>query len=63
MRILIQHLQVKFTELFVPEQELPHNEAMIKYFGKSDLKHYLQNKPICFGLKAWILATMFGYVD
>jgi hypothetical protein len=30
---LIKHLQGKFAELFVPEQALSHDEAMIKYFG------------------------------
>ena len=49
-------------ELFVPEQNLSHDEAMIKYFGKSGLKQSLRNKPIRFGFKVWVLATVSGYV-
>ncbi len=35
---------------------------MIKYFGKSGLKQSIRNKPIRFGFKAWVLATVSGYV-
>jgi lauroyl/myristoyl acyltransferase len=40
-RVLIKHLQGKFTELFVLEQELSHEEAMVKYFGKCGLQQSL----------------------
>jgi hypothetical protein len=61
-RVLIKHLQGKFAELFVPEQALSHDEAMIKYFGKCGLKQAIRNKPIRFGFKTWVLATVSGYV-
>jgi hypothetical protein len=61
-RLLIKHLQAKFSECFVPEQELSHDEAMIKYFGKNGLKQSIRNKPIRFGFKVWVLATVSGYV-
>jgi len=61
-RLLIKHLQAKFSECFVPEQELSHDEAMIKYFGKNGLKQSITNKPIRFGFKVWVLATVSGYV-
>ncbi len=57
-RVLIKHLQGKFAELFVPEQALSHDEAMIKYFGKCGLKQAIRNKPICFDFKTWVLATV-----
>jgi hypothetical protein len=38
--------QKRFAELFVPEQYLSHDKAMIKYFGKSGLKQAIRNKPI-----------------
>ena len=38
VRVLIKHLQEKFTEHFLPEQNLSHDEAMVKYFGRSSLK-------------------------
>ena len=62
VRNLSVHLQAKFLEMFVPEQELSHDEAMIKYFGKNGLKQSLRNKPIRFGFKVWVLATVAGYV-
>jgi hypothetical protein len=62
VRMLIKHLQKKFSEFFVPEQNLSHDEAMIKYFGRSGLKQAIRNKPIRFGFKAWVLCTVSGYV-
>jgi Transposase IS4 len=62
VRNLSNHLQAKFLEMFVPEQNLSHDEAMIKYFGKNGLKQSLRNKPIRFGFKVWVLATVSGYV-
>jgi hypothetical protein len=53
-------MQKKFAEMFVPEQNLSHDEAMIKYFGKSGLKQAIRNKPIRFGSKSWVLSTVFG---
>lgn len=62
VRFLISHMQNRFVDLFVPEQDLSHDEAMIKYFGKSGLKQSIRNKPIRFGFKAWCLCTVSGYV-
>ena len=62
VRSLMKHMQKRFVALFVPEQELSHDESMIKYFGKSGLKQSIRNKPIRFGFKAWVLATPSGYV-
>jgi len=62
VRMIIKHMQEKFAEKFIPEQELSHDEAMIKYFGKHGLKQAIRNKPIRFGFKAWVLTTVSGYV-
>ena len=62
VRLLSRHLLAKFTELYIPEQEMSHDEAMIKYFGKNGLKQSIRNKPIRFGYKVWVLATVSGYV-
>ncbi len=62
VRVLVDHLQAKFGELYVPEQCLSHDEAMIKYFGKCGLKQSMRNKPIRFGFKVWVLATVSGFV-
>jgi len=58
----VTHIQKTFAEQFIPEQNLLHDEAMIKYFGKSSLKQSLRMKPIRFGFKAWVLCTPSGYV-
>ena len=62
VRLLLKHLQKKFVEQFVPEQNLSHDESMIKYFGKSGLKQAIRNKPIRFGYKGWCLCTVSGYL-
>jgi Transposase IS4 len=62
VRFLIKHMQDRFAAIFVPEQNLSHDEAMIKYFGKHGLKQAIRNKPIRFGFKAWVLSTVSGYV-
>jgi Transposase IS4 len=46
VHLLIKHMQKKFAEMFVPEQNLSHDKAMIKYFRKSGLKQVIRNKPI-----------------
>jgi hypothetical protein len=45
VRFLISHIQQQFASLFVHEQNLSHDKAMIKYFGKSGLKQAIRNKP------------------
>lgn len=60
VRNLSIHLQAKFLEMYVPERELSHDEAMIKYFGKHGLKQSLRNKPIRIGFKVLVLATVSG---
>lgn len=62
VRYLIDHCQVKFAKHFVPEQQLSHDESMVRYFGKHGLKQSILNKPIRFGFKAWCLCTTSGYV-
>jgi hypothetical protein len=60
--MLVKHMQDRFSKLFVPEQNFSHDEAMIKYFGKSGLKQAIRNKPIRFGFKSWVQATVSGYM-
>jgi hypothetical protein len=46
---------------FFPEQNLPHDEAMIKYFGKCGLKQAIRNKTIRFRFMSWALCTVSSY--
>ncbi|CAG0909551.1 unnamed protein product, partial [Cyprideis torosa] len=53
LRPLIQALQTSFMETFVPQEDVCHDEAMVKYFKRHGLKQAIRNKPIRFGFKAW----------
>ena len=35
---------------------------MFPYFGKHGSKQYIHGKPIKFGYKMWVIATLGGYV-
>ena len=48
---LLDYLQSKFLEHFVPSQKISHNKAMIEYFGKHGCKQAIRNKPVSFGYK------------
>ena len=63
LRPLITHLQNKFMEHFIPSQEISHDEAMVKYFGKNSCKQSIRNKPIRFGYKVWCQNTPSGYLQ
>ena len=54
IRPLLDYLQGKFLEHFVSSQKVPHNEAMIEYFGRHGCKQAICNKAIRFGYKVWI---------
>jgi hypothetical protein len=55
-------MQNQFSDMYVPEKNLSHDEAMIKYFGRSGLKQSIRKKPIRLGFKAWVLTTVSGFV-
>lgn len=60
VRPLINHVTVKFAELYQPHCEVSVDEAMIKFQGRSSLKQYQPLKPIKRGIKVGYLqiATM-----
>ena len=62
IRSVINHLQAKFKEYFVPVQNISHDEAIIEYFGRSSMKQHIIQKPIRFGYKVWCLNTPEGYL-
>lgn len=51
IRPLDTKLQSNFLKYFVPEQDLSHDKAMIKYFGRCSLKQAIRMKPIRLGSK------------
>ena len=62
IRPLLDYLQDKFLEHFVPSQKISHDEVMIEYFGRHDCKQAIRDKPIRFGYKAWSQNTPNGYL-
>ena len=62
VRLLATHLQAAFLEHYIPSRFLSHDEALIKYFGKSSLKQSIRMKPIRFGYKVWCLNDPLGYL-
>ena len=38
------------------------DECMIKFFGRTALKQFRQNKPVRFGLKLWAICNKEGYI-
>lgn len=51
LRSFLNMLQKKFTEQFVPVENLVYDESMITYYGKRECKQFFRSKPIRFGLK------------
>lgn len=62
LRPLIEHLQKKIMDHFVPSQNVCHDESMIQYFGKHGCKQAIRNKPIRFGYKVWSQCSKSGYL-
>ena len=62
LRPLIEHLQRKFMEHYVPERNISHDEAMVEYFGRHSCKQSIRNKPIRFGYTVWCQNTTEGYL-
>ena len=56
VRPVIDHLSMKFAELYQPHCEVAIDEAMIKFQGRSSLKQYNPMKPVKRGIKVWVLA-------
>ncbi|XP_068240926.1 piggyBac transposable element-derived protein 3-like [Palaemon carinicauda] len=59
---LISYLQKRFMDHFIPSQNISHDEAIVKYFGKHSCKQSVRNKPIRFGYKVWRQNTPSGYL-
>ena len=46
---------------YLPEQLVKIVESMVPYFGRHGCKQYMRNKPVKFGYKFWVAATLLGY--
>lgn len=62
LRPLIDKIQKKNLEHFVPVQDLNYDESMIEYFGRHGCKQCIRRKPIRFGYKVWCINSPKGYL-
>ena len=46
---------------FIPEKNISNDESTVPYYGRHSCKQYIQNKPVKFGYKLWVAATLLGY--
>ena len=47
-------------ENFIPEKN-SIDESMVPYYGRHGCNQYTQNKPVKFGCKLWVAASLLGY--
>ena len=45
----------------ISEKNVSIDESMVPYYGRHGCKQYIQNKPVTFGYKLWVAATLLGY--
>ena len=63
IRPFIDHLNVKFKEVYNPEREVCIDEAMVPFKGRSRFKVYMKDKPTKWGFKLYELCeSKSGYV-
>ena len=55
LRPFMDPLIHSFKEMFIPQQQLSIDEAMISYKGQLSFLQYLPKKPKRWGMKAWAL--------
>ena len=63
LRPFMDPLIKSFQRMFVPQQQLSIDEAMISFKGRLSFLQFLPKKPKKWGMKAWALAdSKMGYV-
>ncbi len=62
LRPMMEKIQKKHLEHFVPVQDLNYDESMIEYFGRHGCKQCIRGKPIRFGYKVWCVNSPNGYL-
>ena len=62
IRYLLDHLNKRFKEEYVPDREVAIDECMVPFRGRLGFKQYHKDKPIKWGIKVWIMAeSKTGY--
>ncbi|XP_062583974.1 piggyBac transposable element-derived protein 4-like [Saccostrea cucullata] len=64
IRYLLDFLNKKFEEMYVPYGNATVDESMIKFKGRLSFRQYLPAKPVKWGVKVWALAESdTGYLS
>ena len=53
MRPVIDHLNLKFSEVPLNDSEQSIDEPMVKFKGRSGMKQYIKSQTIKWGFKFW----------
>ncbi len=61
VRLLISLLNKSFLKNAPTTNAFSIDESMIPYFGRHGCKQFIRGKPIRFGFKVWMAATIEGY--
>ncbi len=61
IRFLFNYLPERWRKFYIPSKEICIDESIIKFDGRISFKQYIKNKPIKFGLKAFLLCDNTGY--
>ncbi|XP_068095881.1 piggyBac transposable element-derived protein 4-like [Hyperolius riggenbachi] len=62
LRPLLDHLNTKFSEIYVPEREIAVDESLMPYQGRLGIKQYIPTKRARYGVKLYKLCeSSTGY--
>lgn len=60
---MLDYVNKRFQKVYYPEREIALDETMLKFKGRLNIKQYINNKPIKWGLKLFTLAeSSSGYI-
>lgn len=62
VRLLLEHLNRQFQTCYNPSEIQSVDYSVIKFKGRSSIKHYMPMKRIRRGYKVWVRADSSGYV-
>ena len=62
IRPFTEKISETYMHYYDPTREQSIDESMVKFKGRSTMKHYMPQKPIKRGYKVWVRSAMNGYV-
>ena len=61
VRALFNMINENCLKNFIPGRNISIEESMVRSFLRQACKQYMQSKPVKFGYKLWLEATLLGY--